>query len=111
MKYFCRNPERRGTCYHEFIGGAWDGKTFWREDSVCLHDEIFNEYPEFFDAWTAGFPEFEAFGINRLTPEHWKRIRSAAEEKSGAAREITDEIDEWIEEAFALHGFVTILGI
>ena len=111
MKYFCRNHDRRGTCYHEFIGGPWDGKTFWSDDSICLHDEIFDDYPDFRTAWLIGFPEFETFGINRLTPEHWERIRRSAEEKGGAAWEIVSEIDNWMRETLASHGFITILGI
>ena len=111
MKYFCLNHERNGTCYHEFIGGVWDGKSFWSGDSVYLHDDVFDQYPDFRGAWLEGFPEFEAFGINRMTPEHWERIRASAEAKGGEAREIAAEIDCWIRETLTRYGYITILGI
>lgn len=40
MKYFITNSEKIGTCYHEFYKGKWDGETFWKEDSLLLHDEV-----------------------------------------------------------------------
>ena len=39
MKYFVKNSERESTCYHEFYKGKWDEKTFWKEDSLLLHDD------------------------------------------------------------------------
>ena len=43
MKFFCTELERKGTCYHEFQKGKWDGKTFWKTDSLLLHDNIMCE--------------------------------------------------------------------
>ena len=47
MKYFVTDRERDGTCYHEFYKGRWDGKTFWKEDSISLHDNIMFQAKEF----------------------------------------------------------------
>jgi hypothetical protein len=54
MKYFVRNSEKVGTCYHEFYKGHWDEETFWKEDSSSyklyyeasewLNNEVFTEY-------------------------------------------------------------------
>ena len=41
MKYFVYNNQRDGTCYHEFYKGKWDGKTFWKDDSICIDDNDF----------------------------------------------------------------------
>ena len=39
MKYFIFNNQRDGGSYHEFYKGKWDKKTFWKADSILLHDD------------------------------------------------------------------------
>lgn len=43
MKYFVTLDECKNTCYHEFYKGKWDEETFWKRDSLYLHDDILYE--------------------------------------------------------------------
>ena len=111
MDYICRNRERAGSCYHEFIPGEWDGKTFWDDDSLCMHDEIFDDYPEFLGIWLEAMPGFEAFGINRMERRQWEALREAARAMGGDCAEFVREMEPWMENAFRKAAFITILGI
>ena len=59
MKYFVTDRERDGTCYHEFYKGRWDGKTFWKEDSISLHDNIMFQAKEFIAALVVCVPKYD----------------------------------------------------
>ena len=50
MKYFIKDKDRKGTCYYEFYKGKWDGESFWKTDSILLHDDIVFQNEEFIDA-------------------------------------------------------------
>lgn len=43
LNYFDNGVEIKGGCYHEFVKGKWDGKTFWSDDSLMLDDDILND--------------------------------------------------------------------
>ena len=58
MKYFCYVSDRVGTCYHEFYKGKWDGKTFWKSDSILLHDDTLEEL-QLYKAFTAVLPDYD----------------------------------------------------
>ncbi|MBQ8512467.1 MAG: hypothetical protein IJ497_07635 [Clostridia bacterium] len=111
MDYICENKERTGTCYHEFVGGDWDGITFWSDDSLCMHDEIFDDFPEFLALWKKSMPDFDPFGITRMEREAWEMLCALAREEGGVSAGFAEEMRPWMEKAFAEHGFVTILGI
>lgn len=34
MKYFCKNNDREGTGYLEFLPRKWDDDMYWAEDSM-----------------------------------------------------------------------------
>ena len=40
MKYFIKYDPSICGCYHEFYKGKWDEHTFWKNDSIFLHDNI-----------------------------------------------------------------------
>lgn len=67
MKYFVRNKERENTCYHEFYKGKWDGNTFWKEDSISLHDNIMFENKGFVDAIMEVIPTYDPFGETEVS--------------------------------------------
>jgi len=111
MDYICMNHERIGTCYHEFIPGEWDGKTFWDDDSLCMHDEIFDDFPEFLKLWMQAVPDFESCGISRMDLHQWKTLRDAARTQRGVSADFVSEMEPWMENAFRKAAFITILGI
>ena len=111
MEYICRNKDRTGTCYHEFVGGDWDGVTHWSEDSLCMHDEIFDDFPEFLAVWMKAMPGFESCGISRMERAMWDTLCALADENGGVSAEFAGKMRPWMEKAFADYGYITILGI
>lgn len=73
LKYFVRNIERDGTCYHEFYKGKWDEKTFWKDDSLFLHDDVMFKNQGFVDAVIDVIPTYDPFGETEITHEIWKK--------------------------------------
>ena len=74
MKYFVTDRERDGTCYHEFYKGRWDGKTFWKEDSISLHDNIMFQAKEFIAALVVCVPKYDPFGETEITADDLQKI-------------------------------------
>lgn len=110
MQYFCMNSEREGTCYHEFQKGKWNEKTFWREDSLLLHDDILREY-EIYKLFKYVNPEYSDYGETEIDKEKWNRICELADAIGGDVKAIIDEAKPWVEDTFQTEEIFTILGI
>ena len=111
LKYFVKNSAREGTCYHEFYKGKWDGKTFWKEDSISLHDDILFKTPEFVDSIMEVVPTYDPFGETEISFEAWKKIGMIIREKDKRSQELYQEADSWLNEVFKEYECITILGI
>lgn len=112
MKYFVKDEQREGTCYHEFYKGKWDGKTFWKNDSICLHDDILCRVSAFEEALAAVLPAYNPFGETDVYPTQWEEIgRMIREKDNEEAVAVYLEADAWAREAFSAFGCFTILGI
>ncbi len=115
MKYFVTNDERRGTCYHEFTRGKWDGNTFWNDNSLYLRDDYMSDLKLYELVFKPSFTEFgkkfSRWGGNRLTREIWEHMLSLAIETGGEVQELFFEITPWSEKNFAEHDEFWILGI
>lgn len=111
MKYFVFDEEREGTCYHEFYKGKWDGKTFWKSDSISLDDDILYEHPGFVDAIMEIIPNYNPLGETEISSEQWKAIGNAVKQKHHDSIELYQEADEWLKRVFEEYGCFTILGI
>ena len=98
MKYFVKNSERESTCYHEFYKGKWDEKTFWKEDSLLLHDDVMFKNQGFVDAVMEVIPTYDPFGETEISPEIWKKIGQVIKEKDERAKELYDEADVWLKD-------------
>lgn len=109
-KYFVTEQERRGTIYHEFFKGKWDEKTFGKEDSLFLHDDILYkmDLERIFRKVALGYRSYNETEINR---EQWKQIREIASGVSGEVENLILEIEPWVEDNFKEHAVFTILGI
>ena len=111
MKYFVSNSEREGTCYHEFYKGKWDGKTFWKEDSLSLHDDIMFENQGFVDAIIEIIPTYDPFSETEISFETWEKIGQIIREKDEKSQELYQEADNWLNDVFKEYECFTILGI
>lgn len=111
MKFFVDNFTRRGTCYHEFTRGKWDGKTYWSDSSLFLRDDYMNDLQLYELVFKNAFEKFNRWGNNVVTREIWERMLSLAEDAGGEVRELFFEVTPWVEKNFAEHDVFSILGI
>ncbi len=111
MKFFITENEREGTCYHEFYKGVWDGKTFWKEDSICLHDDILSKHSGFEKALRKAVPTFDPLGETIISPTQWKKISEIILTESNEDKELYEEADEWVQKTFEEYDCFTILGL
>jgi hypothetical protein len=85
MKYFCYVSDRVGTCYHEFYKGKWDGKTFWKSDSILLHDDTLEEL-QLYKAFTAVLPDYDPYGETQVNQSQWEAILDYASQLDTEAK-------------------------
>lgn len=111
MKYFITNRERKGTCYYEFYKGKWDGKTFWKENSLFLHDDVLHENKGFAEALMSVIPNFAPYGKTEISSEDWKNIGKLIFKKDSNCQELYKEANSWVEDVFKTCDCFTILGI
>lgn len=110
MKYFCKVSEKKGTCYHEWQKGKWDEKTFWKEDSLLIHDDVL------FSLEMAGLlgeiiPDYSPYGYCEMNIFQWEQLFNKASLIGGQLKEAVDEASVWVNENFAQNEVFTILGI
>ena len=114
MKYFSDNFTRRGTCYHEFTRGKWDGKTYWSDNSMFLRDDYMNDLKLYELVFSPAYAEFgksfSRWGVNEVTREIWDSMLSHAMEIGGEVWELFSEIATWAETSLS-DGEFSILGI
>lgn len=110
MKYFIKETERKGTCYHEFQKGKWDGKTFWHKDSLLIHDDIFFDLKlgNLFAETVSGYI---SYGETEISMEQWEAVYNKAESMGGGVKAAMEELKLWAEQNFQTEQVFTILGI
>lgn len=111
MKYFISNGERHGTCYHEYIQGEWDGKTFWADNSLYLHDDVMCELNLYHNLFSKAIPDFDCYRDMVVTRDDWEHLMQIAQNSGGKVAEFVDELRPWAEDNFQKHEIFTILGI
>ena len=111
MKYFVTDNEREGTCYHEFYRGKWDGYTFWKEDSLSIHDDIMVEHEGFTAAIKEIVTRYDPFRETEISIDEWREIGKIIQQKDETSQEIYQEADEWLKDVFKTNGCFTILGV
>lgn len=110
MKYFCMDKDRKGTCYHEFYVGKWDEKTFWKEDSLLLHDDVlYNLKLDYL--FREVEPAYDEYGETEINKTQWLQIVSKAMTMGGEIQEAISEADVWAKKVFETESVFTILGI
>lgn len=109
MKYFISNDQRIGSCYHEFYKGKWDEHTFWKNDSIFLHDDVMTG--GFVEAIIEVVPTYDPFGKTEISVLEWQKIGKRVLEKDIVSQEQYKEANAWLESVFQKYKCFTILGI
>ena len=109
MKYFVKDNERIGTCYHEFYKGKWDKHTVWKSDSISLHDDFM--FDGFVDAIVEVIPTFDPFGETEISIEEWNEIGKIILTKDQKSQAVFNEANEWLKDVFKAYTCFTILGL
>lgn len=112
MTYFVTESERKkthSTCFFEFQKGKFESEC-WKEDSLCLSDDIFEEY-KLYNLFSQVLDNFDKYGITVVDRLDWNRLQNAAEELNLVWRKIIIELTPWAEECFKEYDEFSILGI
>lgn len=107
MNFSCKNSEREGTGYFEFMPGQFADK-FWGDDSTYLSIEIF-DLAQMERLFKNNIPGFDYYGITQMSRDNWEQLMINAAEHE--AKPVLDELAPWVREAFQKHDVITILGI
>ena len=110
MRFFVKDNERKNTNYHEFYKGRWDGVTFWKEDSLLLHMDIFDQL-NLYSVFIAALPDFNYYGETYVTPAQYELLKSSAFTQGGEIAVLFAELDIWVSECFKTESCFIIQGI
>ena len=111
MKHCILEYQREGTCFHEFQKGKFDGKTFWKSNSLLLSDDKLMECMEFIEKICAVIPEYNPYDVTEVIPEQWKQIEKKMKNVQGLSKEVFWEIDKWAKKTFETYECFTIIGL
>ena len=109
MKYFIPYNQKVCGCYHEFYKGKWDKCTFWKYDSIFLHDDIMTD--GFVEAIIEVIPTYNPFGETNVSILEWQEIGKKVLKKDTVSQEQYKEANNWLDSVFQTHQCFTILGI
>lgn len=110
MKYFCKVSEKKGTCYHEWQKGKWDEKTFWKEDSLLIHDDVLVSL-KMAELLAEIIPDYSPYGYCEMNIFQWNEFYNRAALLGGQLKAALDEAFAWINENFDENEVFTMLGI
>lgn len=110
MKFFCTASERIGTCYYEFQKGRWDGHTFWKEDSLLLHDDVYMKLG-LDKLFKKAISVYDAYAHTEVNKDQWQKVCEIAGELGGEVKLAIGEADVWVKENFVREEVFTIVGI
>lgn len=109
MKYCCTESDRKGTCYHEFQKGKFNG-SFWKEDSILIHDDDLYML-HMADVFHSVVPSYNVYGETEIVKEQWNEIYRRALEIDGEIKIAINELNFWAKMVFETEEMFTILGI
>ncbi len=109
MKYCCTESDRKGTCYHEFQKGKFNG-SFWKEDSILIHDDDLYML-HLADIFRSVVPSYNVYGETEIVKEQWNEIYRRALEIDGEIKIAINELNFWVKMVFETEEMFTILGI
>ena len=105
-----RKQEQRGTLYHEFYKGKWDKKTFWKEDSLLLCDDILHRtgLVKILEELVCNY---NYYGETEIDQVQWETILKRASAAGGELEQVVLELEPWVNCNYEEHTVFTILGI
>jgi hypothetical protein len=107
--WFIRPQYRKGSCCYELYKGKWNKRTYWKDDSICINDDM---YDSEFDKIIIKFvPTYGPFGETKITKEQREQIKTEAKSVGGKSAEIVNEAEMWMLDNFSKYHIFTILGI
>lgn len=107
MNYCCTNHQREGSCYFEFQRGRFTHQ-YWLDRSLYLSLDVFDQF-EIGKLFLKAIPDFDSFGITKITCEGWQTLMTAAENTT--AKPVFDELNPWVQECFLTNNQFTVIGI
>lgn len=110
MKYFITENERTGTCYHEWQKGHFDGVSFWRNDSLLLHEDMHYKF-HLEEIFKILMPHYNPCGEVEVSKTQWVLILKKADEIGGDVAECIHEADIWAKETFEKYEVFTMIGM
>lgn len=110
LNYFDTGVEIKGGCYHEFVKGKWDGKTFWRDDYLMLDDDILNGL-NIADLFCSVIPAYDPCGPTEFTWTQWEQIQTKAAETGGETEQVIQELNAWLGAPSGTEIAFTSLGV
>ena len=112
MRYFVSAAAREksgSTSYYEFQKGAFRNR-FWLPDSMYLSAETFDR-SDLGRLLRAVLPQFDAFGVSRVTKRQWEALRRMAELSEEDTRAMVEELTPWAAACFSACRVFHILGL
>lgn len=110
MKYFITEAERKGTCYHEWAEGRFDGTSFWQPQSILISEEIhFALGLE--KLFQKVIPSYDPLGEVEVSRIQWAQILENGLALGGEVFECLNEADVWVRENFQRHDVFTMIGM
>ena len=106
MEHFCTG--RISGSYLEFQRGEYTHP--WRDDSIYIYDETC-AYTGLDRIFRDAIPDYDTYGLTRVTAEDWEKVEKLAAERGGPAAEAVEETHWWTSKTLAEYGFFTICGI
>lgn len=111
MKHCILEYQREGTCFHGFQKGKFDGRTYWKSNSLLLSDDKLMECIDFIEKLCSVIPEYSPYEIIEINQEQWKQIEKKMKNVQGISKEVFWEINKWVKKTFETYDCFTILGL
>lgn len=111
MKY-CKNGIKGG-CWHELQKGDFAARCYpdyWHTDSLFIDDDIFQELGLYY-LFAEVMPRFDNYGVNRIEPADWDRIKEVSGKYDKRVREFVQEVDVWAQNCFDTEPCFYFLGV
>lgn len=110
MRFFCVKSELKGTCYHEFQKGEWEEGSFWKEDSLYLHDDVLRSL-KLYKVFQAVNPDYTDYGETKMDKNKWNQVLRIADVMGGDVKAAVEEAHQWVIQVWKTEANFTILGI
>ena len=116
MTYFITEAQRKityATCFFEFQKGkpkSWGRKRFWKEDSLLLHIDLFDQL-DLNSVFSTALPNFDYYGETTVAVDQYETLKATVLAQGGEIAEFFAELDIWVTECFKTENCFTIQGI